>query len=407
VDLARDNAKMNIGTVIPWFPSPSLADSFLGNFQHSQSKKLVEMGHNVVVIAVRRPGMPQFENIDGISVYRLPACTLPGIRYDIPNFVSLTGLISDICLRHELALVEFFSSDFLTSIPAIYIKRKIDRPVVVVVNGLPGISWFSGNRLIDVISRAYTRLIGLRIIKSADGVRLLQDALHDELSGFGVDRNRMKTIHQGVDTGIFYPRRDNSVRAELGLNKEDFLVLYVGRLVKPVEMKGTGYLIGAVRGLLPEYPNLKLVFVGDGDGRVKNEEQAEPIKSCVRFTGYRNDVYRFMSAADVLVLPSLSEGCPVVVLEAGACGIPVIATRVGAVPELIEDGKTGIIVRPRSPEEIKRALVQLLENPSLRQSMGERARIRIKEKFTWEATCRKLEGLYQEVIHNYPGKKKG
>lgn len=398
---------MNIGTVIPWFPSPSLAGSFLGNFQYSQSKKLVEMGHNVVVIAIRRPGMPEFENIDGISVYRLPAYTIPRIRYDMPNFIRLTGLISDICLRHQLGLVEFFSSDFLTSIPAIYIKKKIDRPVVVVVNGLPGISWFSGSRLIDVMSRIYTNLVGMRVIKSADGLRLLQDSLHNDLSRFGIDKNRMKTIHQGVDIGIFYPRRDNLVRTELGFSKEDFLVLYVGRLVKPLEMKGTRYLIEAVRDLLPVYRNIKLVFVGDGDGRAENEELAGAIKNSVRFTGYRNDVYNFMSAADVLVLPSLSEGCPVVVLEAGACGTPVIATRVGAVPELIEDGKTGIIISPRSPEEIKRALVHLLENPSLRQRMGEQARVRMEERFTWDATCKKLEGLYQEVINNYKRKKKG
>lgn len=346
--------------------------------------------------------MPKFENIDGILVYRLPSYTIPQIRYDIPNFIKLTRFISNICSSHELDLVEFFSSDFLTSLPAIYVKRKIDLPIVVVVNGLPGISWFSGNRVIDRMSWVYTNIIGKRIIKSADGVRLLQNSLHSDLSRFGIGGNRMKTIHQGVDTNIFYPRYNNSgTRANLGLKEADFFVLWVGRLVNPVEMKGARYLIEAVKDLIPEYNNLKLVFVGDGDGRAKNEELARSIKGNVIFTGYRSDVYRFMSAADVLVLPSLSEGCPVVVLEACACGTPVVASRVGAVPDLIEDGETGIIVSPRSSVEIGQALTQLIEDPSLRLGMGERARKRMEKEFTWDVICQKLERFYQEVVERF------
>ncbi len=389
---------MNIGTVIPWFPSRASDESLLGIFQYRQSKKLVEMGHKVVVFTVQRPRTPRFENMDGILVYRFPSYTIPKIRYDIPHFIKLTRLIINICNTHELDLVEFFSSDFLTSLPAIYIKRKIDLPIAVVVNGLPGISWFSGNRIIDSLGWLYTNLIGKRIIKSADGVRLLQSSLYHDLLKFGINGTKMRTIHQGVNIDIFHPRSDNSaVREELGLKGKDFFVLYVGRLVNPIEMKGTRYLIEAVKDLMPEHNNLKLVFVGDGDGRQKNEELARSIKSNVIFTGYRNDVYRFMSAADVLVLPSLSVGCPGVVLEACACGTSVIASRVGAVPELIENGETGIIISPRSAAEIRQALTQLIEDPSLRLGMGKRARERVEREFTWDVICRKLEGFYQET----------
>ena len=392
---------MNIGIVIPWFPSVALKGSFFGNFHHSQAIKLVEMGHKVVVIAGQQPGMPEFENIDGILVYRFSFLILPKIRYAMPNLRKMIRFISKICMYHELELVEFFNSDFMTSIPAIYLKRQIGTPVAVVVNGLPGISWFTGNRLIDSVGWIHTNLIGKRIIKSADGIRLLNEGLYSDILKFGVDRTKIKTIHFGVNINIFSPRNDNAVRAELGLGEEDFLVLYVGRLVKPLQMKGMGFLIEAVKDLLFQYRNLKLVFVGDGDGRVKSEELARAIKSNVRFAGYRNDVYNYMNAADVLVLPSLSEGCPNVVLEACACGTPVVASRVGAVPELIEDGKTGFIVSPRSISEIKQALVQLMENPSLRQRMGKQARARMAKEFTWDATCKKLEVFYKQVISSH------
>jgi len=301
-----------------------------------------------------------------------------------------------------LDLVEFSSSDFLTSVPALYIKKKIKLPTVVVVNGLPGISWFSGSRTIDSFGYVYTNLIGKRIIRSADGVRLLQSSLYGDLSKLGVNGIKMKAIPRGVDTDVFHPRFDNSaVRVEFGLVEEDFFVLYVGRLVNPVEMKGTRYLIEAVKDLLPQYNNLKLVFVGDGDGRRKNEEMARSIKGNVICNGYRGDVYRFMSAADVLVLPSLSEGCPSAVLEASACGTPVIASRVGGVPDLIENGKTGIIVSPKSAIELKQALLQMIDNPSLKLEMGKRARERMEKEFTWDEICKKLEGFYFEIIEGF------
>ncbi len=394
---------MNIGTVIPWFPSAYVpAETNLAIFVYREMKRLVERGNKIVVMTVQRAGMPAFETMDGILIYRFPAYTIPKIRYDLPHFIKLTNLITDIANKHKLDLIEFFSSDFLTSVPALYIKGKINLPTVVVVNGLPGISWFTGNRAIDSFGWIYTNLIGKRIIKSADALRLLQSPLFDDLSRFSIDRNKMRVVHEGIDISLFHPGYDKSeVRAELGLREDDLFVLWVGRLVKPVEMKGTKYLIEAVKELIPLYKNLKLVLVGDGNGRRKNEEWTRSIKSNVLFTGYRSDVYRFMSAADVFVLPSLCEGCPDVVLEASACGTSVVASRVGAVPELIEDGRTGIIVSPKSVIELKQALIRLIENPPLRREMGERARERMVKRFTLDAICQKLEGLYQEVVERF------
>ncbi len=390
---------MKIGTVLPWFPSYASGESILAVFVHRELKRLVERGNEAVVLTVQRKGMPESEVMDGIQVYRFKSSAIPQLRYDLPPFLKLNSLIADIAARHRLDIIQFVNSDFLTSIPAIYIKSKIDLPVVVVVNGLPGICWFSGNWFIDRIGWLYTHLVGKRIIKSADGVRLLQSPLYDSLSGFGIKRDKMRLIHRGIDTAVFHPGYDSlKVRAELGLKKEDFFILWVGRLVNPVEMKGTKYLIDAVKELVPRYKNLKLVLVGDGSGRRKNEEWAESIKENVVFTGFRKDVYRLMSAADVFVLPSLCEGCPNVVLEASASGVPVIASRVGAVPDLIEDGKTGIIVNPRSAPDIKQALARLIEDPSLRREMGTKARERMEKEFTWDAICQKLEGFYRDTI---------
>lgn len=390
---------MNILTVIPWFPSPSSGYYFEGIFQHQQLRKMVERGNNAVVLSILKPGMPKREIVDGISVYRFPAYTIPKIRYFIPNLFRLNRLIVDICQDHKIDLVEFFSSDFLTSIPTIYIKNKIKLPIVVVVNGLPGVSWFTGNRLIDSFGYVYTHLIGKNIIKSGNGIRLLQSALYSDLSRLGINYSHAQAISQGVDTDTFFPSSDKlTLRSLLGISERDFLVLYVGRLVHPLEMKGTPFLIEAIKDLLPENKNIKLVFVGGGDGTTRNQEMTKNIKDNVIYTGYRNDVNKFMNAADVLVLPSLSEGCPVVLLEASASGIPVIASRVGGVPDLVEDGKTGIIVNPKDIPDLKRALLKLLNDSELKLEMGKKARRRIELEFTWDKICDKLEAFYSEVI---------
>ncbi|OGO21394.1 MAG: hypothetical protein A2144_00290 [Chloroflexi bacterium RBG_16_50_9] len=392
---------MKILTVIPWFPSYSPAQWMEGCFQYRQAKKLVDNGHEVVVLTIQKPGRPSSENVDGILVYRFPAYTMPKIRYFIPFFPKLNRLIVDICKRHKIDLIEFFSSDFLTSVPAIYIKKKTGLPVVVVVNGFPGMSWFSGSTIVDTFGYIYTNLIGKRIIKSADGIRLLHSSLRGDLLKLGINgkKAKVRVIHQGVDVNIFHPRSDKSLtRESLGVSEQDFFVLYAGRLVNPVKMKGTDYLIEAVKDLLPQYHNLKLILAGDGDGRKKNEAMASSIKDNVIFTGQRNDIFMLMSAADVVVLTSLSEGCPIVVLEASACGIPVIASRVGGVPDIVEDGKTGIVISPRNITELKQALIKMMNNPLLRVEMGKRARERIEQGFTWDKTCSRLEEFYLELI---------
>ena len=387
---------MKIGTVIPWFPSHVSGEKLLGIFQYREAKKLVEMGHEIFIMTIQRPNMPKFETMDGITVYRFPSYTISKIGYEIPHFPKLTQIIKKVCNEHKLDVLEFDKIDFLTSIPALYIKKKISNPIIITVNGLPGISWFSGNRIVDGVGYVYTNLIGKRIIKAGDGVRLLHSSLYDNLLKFGVDGERMKTIHRGVDTTVFHPYYDGyDVRKELGIEEKDFFILFVGRLIK---MKGIEYLIRALKDLISQYGNLKLVIVGDGNAREDNERMASSIRENVIFAGYRNDVYRFMCAADIVVLPSLCEGCPNVVLEAMACGTPVIASRVGAVPDIIENDETGIIVEPKDVEGLKKALVRLMENRELAKKMGERGRERVEKEFTWDAVCKKLEKFYGEVV---------
>jgi glycosyltransferase involved in cell wall biosynthesis len=387
---------MKIGMVLPWFPSHISKEKILAIFYYRQSKKLTEMGHEIFVMTVQRPNMPKFEIMDEISVYRFPARSVAKIGYDVPHFKDLTQTIRKVCTTHKLDMIEFSTQDFLTSIPVLNIKKWTDVPIIVTVNGLPGISWFSSNGAIDSLGYVYTHLIGRRIIKSADGIRSLSSSLYSDLVKFGMNGERIRTIHRGVDTEIFYPNTEESnIRAELGIRPEDFLILFVGRLIR---MKGLEYLLSALKDLIHEHKNLKLIILGDGEARSKYENSAKSMKDYVKFVGRRSDVYRFMCTADVVVLPSLCEGCPNVVLEAMACGTPVIATRVGAVPDIIENGKSGIIVEQKNITELKTALLKLIKDQNFAKTIGFNGRKRIEKEFTWDAICKKLERFYNDIV---------
>jgi glycosyltransferase involved in cell wall biosynthesis len=118
----------------------------------------------------------------------------------------------------------------------------------------------------------------------------------------------------------------------------------------------------------------------------------------VYFAGTRKDIPDILSAADLLVLPSDSEALPTVLIEAGAAGLPVIASTVGGVKEIVEDGRTGILIPPRDPAALASAIQRLLADHALMRRMGEQARQSIQERFTLQRQAQQLTALYRQVL---------
>jgi glycosyltransferase involved in cell wall biosynthesis len=108
-----------------------------------------------------------------------------------------------------------------------------------------------------------------------------------------------------------------------------------------------------------------------------------------------------MNISDIFVLPSLSEGAPNVIMEANSSGLPVIATEVGEIPQMILDGKTGILVKPKDVNGLVNALKRLIDDPLLAKEMGKNGRKRMEEEYDWEIVCKKIENAYQGVINRY------
>ena len=215
----------------------------------------------------------------------------------------------------------------------------------------------------------------------------------------GVAPQRVAVIHTGIDIRGFQPELVDvaSVRQELGLGPSEVLVGTVGRLFNA---KGHRYLIQAAAELRQQFADVRFVIVGEGSLRGELEEQARlaGVGDALLFAGFRQDIPRLLAAMDIYVLPSLWEGLPVSLLEAMAMGRPVIATRVGGIPELVVDGQSGILIPPADLPALVRALDGLLRDGARRETLGRNARQRVQESFSVQAAVDRIEAVYAEVL---------
>jgi len=170
----------------------------------------------------------------------------------------------------------------------------------------------------------------------------------------------------------------------------------VGRLT---EQKGHTYLLDAFAQVMRVLPAARLLVIGDGELRPTLERRATRLglHGSVIFTGRREDVPRLMMALDVLALPSLWEGFGLVLLEAMAAGKPIVASRVSAIPEIVADGETGLLVPPRDVKALAQALLALLHDPQRATEMGRRGRLRLEQEFTVERMVSQTEAAYEKV----------
>ena len=196
-----------------------------------------------------------------------------------------------------------------------------------------------------------------------------------------------------VDEYAPNPEKRARFRATHGVEPDALVIVHVGRFV---ELKNHALLLRAFAQLRSEQP-LYLWLVGDGELRGAMEQLARElgVAARVRFWGVRSDVADILNAADVFTLPSKYEGNPMSVMEAMAAGLPVVATAVGGIPELVTDGQSGLLMPPNNETQLVQALQTVIENPALRQQMAHEAATQARTRFDIRATVRAYEALYQ------------
>jgi len=238
--------------------------------------------------------------------------------------------------------------------------------------------------------------------RAVDGVVAISGAVADSLAAAGVDRQRTTVVPSGVDCDRFRPPTPPQrahARGALGISDGEFVISAVGAL-EP--RKGHRYLIEAIAQLALTASSVKLKCFIAGQGSLRGElERAIAQLGCaesVKLLGRIDDPRELLWASEVFAMPSLKEGLGVAALEAMASALPVIASDVGGLREVVEDERTGIIVPPARPEAIALAIGRMAQSPALRSQMGTAARARVVKNYSMATMAARTLVLYRACV---------
>lgn len=338
--------------------------------------ELRERGHDFRVVTPHDYlDLPDEDAFDGIPIVRLNLLEALGAR-DLERLGEITRKVAREKRRFQPDLVHV-NSVGLNAWLHLQTARVSDAPTLVSVHQLP------------LESASENDTLQGRSLRSADYVTCCSEDLLEQLCKRIPELcTRSCVIYNGLPASSTTPREVNST----------IELLCVGRLVPE---KGFDLALDAFEKLCARYPNARLTLAGDGPEREALEQRAEGlgIRDRVEFLGWTapDSIPERMNRASLLLMPSRREGLPLVAIEASLAGLPIVATKVGGLPEVIDAGRTGLLVRPEDSSALTKSMVSILEDPKRARAMGEAARSRALERFDLEAQVDSYDGLYRRL----------
>lgn len=386
------------------YPSP--VNPTGGIFVHEQVKALRDRGHDVRVISPKGwapPGLSRWssyrdvvpeDTVDDVPVHYPRKLTLPGGRLGHRNADAfLLGIRKTVRRIHAEWPVDVIHAHMM--VPDGWAAARVGHEL-----GIPAVGTAHRADVLDVPAQgAKARMRVAEAIQDLDAVVTVSRAIGDAADAIARPRRPITVVPNGADARVFMPRDAGEARRRIGVPDDGPVVSYVGKLVP---RKGVDTLIEAMGILAARSTGApRLVMAGIGGMREPLEQRAAELGVADRITWLgkvpHDDVGWVMSAGDVFVLPSLSEGLPTVVCEAMACGLPVVATAVDGTPEIVDDPATGLLAQPHDAGGLATALARVLDEPALRAGMGAEALRRSQADYTWAANARRMEQVYAEV----------
>lgn len=236
------------------------------------------------------------------------------------------------------------------------------------------------------------------VVGHADRVIAVSKEIVKKMKLAGIDSSKICPIENGVSLERFQNNiASDLIRESLGVKKDVSVIGSVGALTKE---KGHSYLLKAIPMVVQRFPKTIFLLVGDGRERPYLESMTSKlgIADKVIFAGMRTDIPEILSILDVFVLPSLNEGLPMALLEAQAARIPVVATSVGAIPDVLENGVTGILILPKDPQAIAEAIIMILSDKKFASGIAQKGFERVRDNFSSEKMGDKYLSIYKELI---------
>jgi glycosyltransferase involved in cell wall biosynthesis len=340
--------------------------------------------HEVIVLTSLDKGLPSESIMDGFKVYRIPR---PGKNNKIGVYLSAPlfwTLIFFKVWQLKPNLVHF--QGLSTGISGIPIKKILNIPYMVYARGS---DVYLSNPLIGILHKS--------ILNNSSAIIALTDHMKKKLME-STDK-KIYTIPNGIDLDKFTVNENKKfLRKKLGISINKTIIIFVGRLHV---VKGLEYLINAVNKVKND--NLKLFIIGDGTERENLEKLSKKlnIENYIEFCGEipNEKIPEYLTASDIFVLPSLSEGFPNVLLEAMTCGLPVIATKIKGLDEIIEEGINGYLINPKSSEQIAEKIEFISKNKTIYKTISQNNKIRASE-FSWDPVIDRLDEIYKKTLED-------
>lgn len=356
---------------------PDYPGSYRGIFVWRAVHALIERGYEISVVTPRLFKRSQiFEENGSERIYRFPFLSEEKllVGYDkVPILRMITYMLSGLyyCARiTQKDHCRLIHAHFVipTGLMAVLVGRSLSIPTIIQAHGSDLTKYANLNRWLTWLA-AFTT-------KHADHLIAVSDELSTILlENFAVPPHKITVRSCGIDLVHFSPTPRNQAREQLNLPMEATVVLFVGSLIS---RKGVDLLLTAIARVMENDSRVRLIVVGEGPLREQLEAQSRDlvIDKMVRFVGRKSnqELPIWYSAADIFVLPSLREGTPLALLEALSCGLPVIVSRAGGMPELIVDGKNGLLADVGDPVDLERQIRFLLREPDLRRRFRDAAR---------------------------------
>ncbi len=372
-----------------------------GGFEHYLCKGLSDLGHKVYLVTSdriarrysrerRSLGVGE-QTVGQYKVFRFPTLfelipteksAIPFVDAGFMNFVS--NLDFDIVHAHEIYQP--------LSLQSFHVARQRGRPY-----GFTQHRNFYPKNWQGLFLNLFYRGVGKKIINSCDFVCATTTSAVDFLRDIGV-KKRIEILPNCLDTEIFRPNIKTNLKEKMRL-QDHRLILYVGRLYKD---KGVEYLIKAVKTVKNEHPDVKLVIAGAGPERGNLELQVDRLnlQGSVLFVGSfpHQKIHELYNVCDVFVLPSLIEPFGMVLIEAMACGKPIIGSRVGGIVDIVEDGTNGFLAQPKDSHQLAIKIEMLLADKKLRRELGSNGRKRVENTFSYKAIAEKAVKIYEKAL---------
>ena len=311
---------------------------------------------------------------------------------DLNAIPRLTSYLKKI--RADLVHTQLEAANILGNISA----KLLQLPSVSTIHIMPSLDVKTKTRLHQKVEWFALRHFCDRVISVSEEAR----QYHIQISGSSA--KQVTTIFNGIDLSAFLDMNNaverESIRGELGVPLDANVLITIAVLRAP---KGVQYMIRALPAVLAAHPNTYYLVVGSGSHRdaLIEEVNRAGVSERVIFAGMRRDVPRLMAASDVFVLPTLTEALPTVLAEAMAAKLPIVASRVGGIPEMVTDGQNGVLLEPEDPAALASACIQLLNSPDRRVAMGVEGRRIVNQKFSIERQVHQLKELYMGQLRAY------